>query len=153
MICPKETLDLQAVMCEPSELFLPVAYRIPSQITALIPLLPTSVVMRPVQLHAMVLALFASLLGPFGGFFASGIKRVLKKKDFGDIIPGHGGVTDRFDCQILMAAFVFFYHRAFLYTRPVTAAHVMQLIHMLSRDNQLNVLVQLKDLLERQAEA
>lgn len=29
-------------------------------------------VCQPMQLHAMVLGLFASLVGPFGGFFASG---------------------------------------------------------------------------------
>jgi phosphatidate cytidylyltransferase len=46
--------------------------------------------------------LFASFIAPFGGFFASGFKRALKIKDFADIIPGHGGITDRMDCQILM---------------------------------------------------
>lgn len=46
----------------------------------------------------MILSLFASLIAPFGGFFASGIKRALKIKDFGDVIPGHGGLIDRFDC-------------------------------------------------------
>lgn len=35
-----------------------------------------------------------------GGFAASGFKRAFKMKDFGDTIPGHGGVTDRFDCQV-----------------------------------------------------
>jgi len=35
-----------------------------------------------------------------GGFCASGFKRAFKMKDFGDTIPGHGGVTDRFDCQV-----------------------------------------------------
>ena len=32
-------------------------------------------------------------------------------KDFGDSIPGHGGFTDRFDCQIVMGAFTFVYAR------------------------------------------
>jgi len=35
-----------------------------------------------------------------GGFCASGFKRAFRMKDFGDTIPGHGGVTDRFDCQV-----------------------------------------------------
>ena len=52
-----------------------------------------------VQLHAIVLALCASLIAPFGGFFASGFKRSFKVKDFGNSIPGHGGMTDRMDCQ------------------------------------------------------
>jgi CDP-diglyceride synthetase len=40
------------------------------------------------QVHAMVLATFASVFAPFGGFFASGFKRAFKMKDFGDTIPG-----------------------------------------------------------------
>lgn len=52
------------------------------------------------QFHAMVLAAFASIIAPFGGFFASGFKRGFKIKDFGDSIPGHGGMTDRMDCQV-----------------------------------------------------
>lgn len=46
----------------------------------------------------MILSLFASLIAPFGGFFASGFKRAIKIKDFADVIPGHGGITDRMDC-------------------------------------------------------
>ena len=44
--------------------------------------------------------MFASIIAPFGGFFASGFKRGFKIKDFGDFIPGHGGMTDRMDCQV-----------------------------------------------------
>lgn len=63
----------------------------------------------PVQLHAFILGAFASLIAPFGGFFASGLKRAFKLKDFGDLIPGHGGMTDRMDCQVIMGAFTFMY--------------------------------------------
>jgi hypothetical protein len=45
-----------------------------------------------------------------GGFFASGFKRAFKMKDFGSTIPGHGGVTDRFDCQMIMAMFAYLYY-------------------------------------------
>lgn len=54
--------------------------------------------LSPFQLHSLILSLFASVIAPFGGFFASGFKRAIKVKDFADIIPGHGGLTDRFDC-------------------------------------------------------
>lgn len=64
---------------------------------------------RPIQLHAMALGLFASAIGPFGGFFASGAKRAFEIKDFANIFPGHGGVTDRVDCQLLMAMFTYVY--------------------------------------------
>jgi len=63
--------------------------------------------------HALLLSVFASLVAPFGGFFASGFKRAFKIKDFGDSIPGHGGVTDRFDCQIIMGMFTYIYIHTF----------------------------------------
>jgi len=63
------------------------------------------------KVHCGVLAIFAALVAPFGGFFASGIKRAFGLKDFADIIPGHGGFLDRFDCQVPMGTFVFFYLR------------------------------------------
>lgn len=43
---------------------------------------------------------FGSLVSPFAGFFASGMKRAYKIKDFANTLPGHGGFTDRFDCTV-----------------------------------------------------
>ncbi|KAK6124777.1 hypothetical protein DH2020_041467 [Rehmannia glutinosa] len=68
----------------------------------------------PVQWHALCLGLFASIIAPFGGFFASGLKRAFKIKDFGDSIPGHGGFTDRMDCQMVMAIFAYIYFQSFI---------------------------------------
>jgi len=62
-----------------------------------------------IQLHGLALGAFASLVAPFGGFFASGIKRAYKIKDFSAIIPGHGGVFDRIDCQLIMGLFTYIY--------------------------------------------
>lgn len=56
---------------------------------------------------ALTLGVFISLVSPFGGFLASAVKRAHGAKDFGKLIPGHGGVVDRFDCQIVTAPFVF----------------------------------------------
>lgn len=50
-----------------------------------------------------VLALFSQI----GDLVASAIKRQNDVKDFGDLIPGHGGVMDRFD-SILLTAPVFY---------------------------------------------
>jgi len=61
------------------------------------------------MIHAVVLSIFASIIAPFGGFFASGFKRSLKIKDFSDMIPGHGGILDRFDCHLLMMIFTYVY--------------------------------------------
>ena len=61
------------------------------------------------QLHAVAFAVFASVVAPFGGFFASGFKRAFRIKDFGAAIPGHGGFTDRMDCQLIMGSFSYIY--------------------------------------------
>ena len=57
------------------------------------------------MVHSFALAMFASTVAPFGGFFASGFKRAFKIKDFAETIPGHGGVTDRLDCQVINSCF------------------------------------------------
>jgi len=68
----------------------------------------------PLQIHGLALGLFASIVAPFGGFFASALKRAYGLKDFDGLIPGHGGVMDRFDCQFIMALFVYVYKSTFL---------------------------------------
>jgi len=79
------------------------------------------------QFHILVFATFASLIAPFGGFFASGLKRTFKVKDFGESIPGHGGITDRMDCQFIMGFFAFMYYQSFI---AVHKASVGSLIEM-----------------------
>lgn len=69
----------------------------------------------PIRLHAMAIASFASLVAPFGGFLASGLKRATGIKDFHNIFPGHGGVMDRMDCQFFMCLFVHIYCSTFVY--------------------------------------
>lgn len=69
---------------------------------------------RPLYVHAVLLSLFATIFAPFGGFVASGYKRAFKAKNFGMFIPGHGGLTDRMDCQFLMQAFTRVYLLALL---------------------------------------
>ncbi len=52
---------------------------------------------------------FLSLLGQFGDLMFSAIKRYFGIKDFGSIMPGHGGVLDRLDSIIFVVlGFVFF---------------------------------------------
>lgn len=76
-----------------------------------------SSITTPVQLHAMALGFFASLVAPFGGFLMSAIKRAFNLKDFDSIIPGHGGLTDRCDCQLIMLWFVKVYYDFFIKER------------------------------------
>ena len=72
------------------------------------------VTIEPIYIHEFFMALFASLVAPFGGFFASAIKRAYGKKDFTSLIPGHGGLMDRFDCQFLMLYFTGVYYATFI---------------------------------------
>lgn len=71
----------------------------------------------------LVMAAFASFVAPFGGFLASIVKRAYGQKDFGSTLPGHGGVVDRLDCQLVMAPFVYLYLtlRKFAATAATTA--------------------------------
>lgn len=43
-----------------------------------------------------------SMISQFGDFAASKIKREIGIKDYGDLIPGHGGLLDRFDSYLLV---------------------------------------------------
>jgi phosphatidate cytidylyltransferase len=94
--------------------------------------------MYPFQKHAFAMAVFASTIGPFGGFFASGFKRAFKIKDFGDTIPGHGGFMDRFDCQVIMATFVNTYIQSFIHS-PSPHKLFNQLM-MISKEDQVEFL-------------
>ncbi|KAJ3322562.1 hypothetical protein HDV06_002939 [Boothiomyces sp. JEL0866] len=81
----------------------------------------------PIQFHALVFAMFGSLIAPFGGFFASGVKRAFNIKDFADSIPGHGGLTDRMDCQFIMGVFASLYYHSFIGRVGMTVGTVLEL--------------------------
>jgi len=71
----------------------------------------------PIQLHGLALALFASTVAPFGGFLASAIKRAYGLKDFSNLVPGHGGIVDRMDCQFVMALCTYVHYQTFVLPR------------------------------------
>lgn len=57
----------------------------------------------------VLVTLFLSILGQFGDLVFSSIKRYFGKKDFSNIMPGHGGILDRLDSIIfIVLGFIFF---------------------------------------------
>lgn len=67
----------------------------------------------------IILALLCSLLSIFGDLGASIIKRQNGIKDFGNILPGHGGVLDRFDSILFVAPLILIYIHIF----PIVCAY------------------------------
>ena len=49
-----------------------------------------------------------AIVAQIGDLAASAIKRNYEIKDYGKIIPGHGGILDRFDSVIFTAPMIYF---------------------------------------------
>lgn len=64
---------------------------------------------RPYLIHFVIVGVLASPVSMLGDLTASAYKRHMGIKDYGDLIPGHGGVMDRFDSVLFTAPFVYYY--------------------------------------------
>ena len=57
----------------------------------------------------LVLTTSIGIFGQFGDLFESILKRDMKIKDSSNILPGHGGILDRFDSLLIAAPILYFY--------------------------------------------
>eukprot|EP00093_Oithona_nana_P008377 08377.XXX_309087_310839_1 [CDS] Oithona nana genome sequencing. len=153
LVCPIEFNEALGKMthsgCEFSFNFLPQEFELPATLATIRRMMKMkeTITLYPFLLHAFFMSIFASVIGPFGGFFASGFKRAFKIKDFGDIIPGHGGIMDRFDCQFLMATFVNVYIHSFI--RMASPQKLLQQFYMMKPEEQLQMYYSIQDSLSQ----
>ncbi|KAK0485999.1 phosphatidate cytidylyltransferase [Armillaria novae-zelandiae] len=159
MICPVHDLGVSAwsnVTCTPNPVFVWKEWQIWTPVTSILStcfgIAITSIPYTLYHFHLMFMSIFASLVAPFGGFFASGFKRAFNIKDFGHSIPGHGGMTDRMDCQFLMGVFIYVYYSSLIREHHVTVGSVLQtIVSGLTVDEQLELLADMKRYLEGQS--
>lgn len=61
----------------------------------------------------VIMGVVAAIVGQFGDLSASAIKRYCGVKDFGSIMPGHGGILDRCDSILFVAPLVYIFLKVY----------------------------------------
>lgn len=67
-----------------------------------------------IYFYIIIFSVMASLMSMIGDLAASKMKREFKIKDFGYMLPGHGGIMDRFDSVLFVAPIVYYFVKLFL---------------------------------------
>merc|ERR1719242_1616530 len=98
LLCSTNTLQFGHFECDKHPIYMMREYQFYGMV----------IQVEPFQIYNLWISLWIAIVCPVGGFFASGYKRSFGMDDYGTLIPGHGGVTDRMDAEILMSGFVYF---------------------------------------------
>ncbi|GJJ06279.1 hypothetical protein Clacol_000470 [Clathrus columnatus] len=154
MVCPVKDLGvsiLSPMVCKRNPVFIWREWIIPAPLNLALSFIfrrpITQIHYAPYQFHVVVMAMFASLVAPFGGFFASGFKRAFGIKDFGHSIPGHGGMTDRMDCQFLMGMFSYVYYSSVIRENHTVESLFQAIVSSLTVQEQMQIYKELTEYL------
>jgi len=66
-------------------------------------------VMPFIFVHCIIIGVIGGIVSQIGDLTASLFKRKMGIKDYGNLIPGHGGILDRIDSLLFTAPFIYYY--------------------------------------------
>ena len=66
-------------------------------------------IVNDLLIHCIIIGVLGGVVSQLGDLSASIFKRKMGIKDYGNLIPGHGGILDRFDSVLFTAPMVYYY--------------------------------------------